>query len=84
MTTPEPSTAAFLAALASLTRNAQAAPAVPEVMTVADAARFLGVNRKTVYDSIAIGDLPARRVGRGRRRLVLGREALLSWLARAS
>lgn len=83
--------AAFLVALGELAasepRRKEAtdpATTLPEVLTVCEAARFLGVNRKTVYDSIAIGDLPARRVGRGRRRLVIGREALLTWLARAA
>lgn len=87
MTAPDPA-AGFLAELAALLARAPAtapaappeAPDAPEVLTVAEVARFLRVNRKTVYDAIDRGDLPARRMGRGRRRLVIGRAALLAWL----
>lgn len=86
MTAADPA-AGFLAELAALLARptspaAPAAPALPDVLTVAEVARFLRVNRKTVYESIDRGDLPARRMGRGRRRLVIGRAALLAWLAR--
>ena len=87
MTTADPAAAArFLAELAALLRPPAAAPlpSLPEVLTVAEVARFLRVDRKTVYDTIDRGDLPARRVGRGRRRLVVGRAALLAWLGGAT
>ncbi len=52
---------------------------VEEVMTVNEAADFLRVNRKTIYDAIGRGELPgARRVGR---KIRLSRAALVAWLA---
>lgn len=77
--------AGFLSELrALLDRSAPghaAAPPLPEVLTVDEAARMLRVDRKTVYASIHRGDFPGRRVGAGRRRIVIGRDALLRWLA---
>lgn len=35
----------------------------PELLRIADAARFLGVNRRTIYRRIWNGDLPASKVG---------------------
>lgn len=52
---------------------------LPPVLSVAEAASFLGVNTKTVYVAISEGQLPARRIGR--RRVVILRDALLRWLA---
>ena len=49
------------------------------VLSVHDAAAFLGVNPKTVYEAIDRGELPARRVGK--RRLVILRHVLLGWLS---
>jgi excisionase family DNA binding protein len=46
------------------------------VLTVDEAAEFLGLNRKTVYEAIRAGTLPGRRVGR---RVVVFRDALLDW-----
>jgi len=57
-----------------------AAPAttLPPVLTVDEAARFLRLNRKTLYDAVRAGDLPGVvRVGRSIR---IGRDALLGWL----
>lgn len=49
-----------------------------EVMTVAEGARLLRVNPKTIYSQIQRGELPGtRRVGR---KIRLSRSALLSWL----
>jgi excisionase family DNA binding protein len=47
------------------------------VLTVDEAARFLRVNTKTLYESIRAGDVPAKRVGR---RVLILRDALLDWL----
>lgn len=61
-------------------RNAPAVPAttLPPVLTVDEAARFLRLNRKTLYDAVRAGDLPGVvRVGRSIR---IGRDALLGWL----
>jgi excisionase family DNA binding protein len=51
---------------------------LPPVLSPDETARFLGVDRKTVYEAIASGDLPARRVGK--RRIVILRDVLLHWL----
>ena len=61
-------------------RSAPAAPAttLPPVLTVDEAARFLRLNRKTLYDAVRAGELPGVvRVGRFIR---IGRDALLGWL----
>lgn len=43
-----------------------------------EAARFLRLNRKTLYDAVRAGELPGVvRVGRSIR---IGRDALLGWL----
>lgn len=71
---------AFLTALRELLASEPAVPAAPEVLTVAEAARVLRCDRKTVYAAIQRGELPARRLGR---RLVVGRAALTAWLGEA-
>lgn len=61
-------------------QGAPAAPAttLPAVLTVDEAARFLRLNRKTLYDAVRAGELPGVvRVGRSIR---IGRDALLGWL----
>ncbi len=58
-------------------RNEAPAAEIPEVMTAAQAAVFLGVDRKTVYENAARGRIPHRKLGR---RLLFGRAALLAWL----
>jgi len=61
-------------------RSAPAAPTttLPSVLTVDEAARFLRLNRKTLYDAVRAGELPGVvRVGRSIR---IGRDALLGWL----
>jgi excisionase family DNA binding protein len=51
----------------------------PSVLTVDELAALLRVNRKTVYDALARGDIPgARRIGTSYRIL---RDAVLQWLA---
>ena len=76
-------TDATAAALAAVERHLAPVAIVPtaeppEVMTVREVAAFLRLDRKTVYDAAARGELPARRVGR---RLVVSRAALVAWLA---
>lgn len=52
---------------------------LPPVLTVEEVARFLRVERKTVYETIARGELPGvRRFGRIIR---ISTSALLEWLA---
>ena len=54
-------------------------PAAPEFLTVEELADLVRVNRKTIYDALARGDIPgARRVG-GTYRIL--RDAVLSWFA---
>jgi len=48
-----------------------------EVMSVEETAVFLGVDRKTVYDYAARGDIPCRRLGK---RILFSRQALVLWL----
>jgi excisionase family DNA binding protein len=48
-----------------------------EVMDAEDVAAFLGVDRKTVYDYAARGEIPCRRLGK---RLLFSRTALVAWL----
>lgn len=72
---------ATAAALAAVDRHLAplAVPAPPtDVMTVREVAALLRLDRKTVYDAAARGELPARRVGR---RVLISRAALLAWLA---
>ncbi|MEZ4404489.1 MAG: helix-turn-helix domain-containing protein [Kofleriaceae bacterium] len=72
--------ARFLASVAELvTTPAAGSPApLPDVMSVQEAASLLRLDRKTVYGAVTRGELPARRVGK--RRIVIGRAALLRWL----
>jgi excisionase family DNA binding protein len=49
-----------------------------DVCTVAEVARWLGVNRKTVYDAVNRRELPSARLGR---RVLLSRAAITAWLA---
>jgi excisionase family DNA binding protein len=48
------------------------------VLSVGEAASFLRINRKTVYDAVAAREMPGRRV---RNRVVIPRDALLDWLS---
>jgi excisionase family DNA binding protein len=54
------------------------ASALPSVLTVDEAARLLRVNRKTLYESVRLRQIPGVvRMGRSIR---IGRDALLEWL----
>lgn len=46
-------------------------------MTADEVAALLRVDRKTVYEAVARGDLPCARLGR---RVLFSRAALLRWL----
>jgi excisionase family DNA binding protein len=49
-----------------------------DVLTVQEVARWLGVNKKTVYDAAGRRELPCARMGR---RVLLSRIAVEAWLA---
>lgn len=49
----------------------------PEVLSVDEAALFLGVDRNTVYDAAGRGEIPHRRIGK---RILLSRTQLVAWL----
>lgn len=50
-----------------------------ECLTASELARYLRVNRKTVYEYAGNGIIPCRRLGR---RLLFSRAAIVAWLAR--
>ncbi len=52
-----------------------------ECLCAEDLARFLGVNRKTVYEYAARGVIPHRRLGR---RIVFSRSQVVAWLGSCS
>lgn len=54
-----------------------ALPEFPEVMTVDEAAKFLGLGRSALYDAIGRGEVPHRRIGKAIR---LSKTALIAWL----
>jgi excisionase family DNA binding protein len=59
--------------------SARAREHAPSVLNVEELAALLRVNRKTVYDALARGEIPgARRIGATYRIL---RDAVLEWLA---
>lgn len=51
---------------------------IRDVLCADQVATWLGVNRKTVYNSAARGKIPCQRLGK---RLLFSREALGMWLA---
>lgn len=53
-------------------------PQADDVITVAQAAKFLRIGRNAVYDAIGRGEIPHRRIGRAIR---LSRAALVRWLS---
>jgi|GEM_PF-3597965 len=58
------------------------ASGLPEVLTVADLAALLRVNRKTVYAELTAGRIPGvRRVGTRRPVYRVHRDTVLAWLA---
>ena len=50
----------------------------PDVLTADELAELLRLNRKTVYEALARGEIPARRIGATYR---IHRDAVLRWLA---
>jgi excisionase family DNA binding protein len=59
-------------------RQAKTRAEPPAVMTVAELARLLGVNRGTVYEAIERGQVPG--VIRLGRRILIARAIVRSWL----
>lgn len=55
----------------------QAPAGDPDVITVDEAARWLRVDRKTLYDAAGRRAIPCARLGR---RILLSRAALARWL----
>jgi len=49
----------------------------PECMRADELAKFLGVNRKTVYEYTIRNQIPHRRLGR---RIVFSRSQVVAWL----
>jgi len=49
---------------------------LPPVLDVTQAAKFLGLNAKTLYEAIGRGELPGKRIGK--RRIVILRDVLLN------
>lgn len=49
----------------------------PDVLDADQVAAMLGLNRKTVYEAAARGEIPCRRLGR---RILFYRPSLVSWL----
>jgi len=64
--------------LASMPISFAADLPVQEVVSVDEVAQWFGVDRKTVYNAAARGEIPHRRLGK---RLLFSRAALVSWLA---
>lgn len=52
-----------------------------DVLSVRDAARFLGVSLPLMYEACRTGQVPHQRLGR---RILFSRAALLAWLARTN
>lgn len=51
---------------------------VPPVISVADVVRWLGISRDAVYNAIASGELPCRKLTR--RQYLVTPQAVLAWL----
>lgn len=49
---------------------------VKEVLNLIEAAEFLGLDRRTLRDAVARGEVPCGRVGR---RYIFIRDALINW-----
>ncbi len=47
-----------------------------EFINADEVAKWLGINRKTVYDSANRGEMPCRKLGR---RMLFSRRAILKW-----
>jgi excisionase family DNA binding protein len=59
-------------------RRAARGAALPDVLSVAETARILGLSINTTYAYLADGTIPGRRVGR---RWIIPRARLDDWLA---
>lgn len=57
--------------------TARKADSDPDVLTVHQAAKLLGLGLHTVYEATGRGEIPHRRVGR---RILYSRAAILAWL----
>ena len=71
---------AFLCAMQECVAAPSTSPAAEpasDVMTVDEAAAFLGVDRNTVYEYTTRGVIPHQRLGK---RILLRRGALIAWL----
>ncbi len=66
-----------MTALPTMTDAATAIPVEPECMRADQLAKFLGVNRKTVYAYAMANAIPHRRLGR---RIVFSRSQVVAWL----
>ncbi len=53
----------------------------PECMRADQLAKFLGVNRKTVYEYATRNQIPHRRLGR---RIVFSRSQVIAWLGQSA
>ncbi|RKH00221.1 helix-turn-helix domain-containing protein [Corallococcus carmarthensis] len=60
-----------------MTKPTEAGSSAPEFLTVEEAAALLRVNRKTLYESIRLGQVPG--VFHLRRSIRIHRDALLAW-----
>jgi len=80
---PRPDDAAAVEAFAGAILAGSAPPPAAsddpraDVCTVAEVARWLGVDRKTIYDAVKRRELPCGRLGR---RVILSRAAITAWL----
>jgi len=70
-----------IATTSTHSNNQNPTDSASDCMRADELARFLGVNRKTVYEYAARNVIPCRRLGR---RLVFLRTAITAWLARQS
>lgn len=67
------------AARSTVPTAASTTSALPEVLTAAEVAKLLRLNRKSIYAAVERGELPGvQRIGR---KLRFGRDAVLAWLA---
>jgi len=52
----------------------------PLLVSVAEAARLLGIGRNAVYDLVRRGRLPVVRIGAAGRRILIPRRSLAVWV----
>lgn len=74
-----PGPAAPAPAVSSVFASAARTLPTRDVLSADEVALWFGVNRKTVYNAAARGEIPHQRLGD---RLLFSRAALVSWLAR--